>query len=408
MQKKVAIITNGYFPVPAALGGAVEALDENLIVQNEVDNRINLVVFSCYNESAFQQSKSYKNTAFRFIKIPKIIQRMDRIIYFIAKDVLRKKKNMSYRYILQRLFYIQEVAKELQNNEFDKIVLENHATLFMALKKHKNYKKYAGRYYYHVHNVVTNGYGCDDIISNCKKIIGVSDYINKTVKDFLGEKDQNTYVVLRNKINQEKFCTKYSVQRKHEIREEFNLSDDDIVILFSGRLNPEKGIKELLEAFKMLDSSRAKLLIVGGYYFGSGMVSSFEKELHILVDELKDKVQFTGFVQYSKMPDLYAIADIAVVPSVWDDPAPLTVIESLTAGKALITTNSGGIPEYADTSSSIILDKNENLIKELKNSMKILVENPSLRREMEDKVHEKTKNWNLRTYYNDFCDIIEE
>ena len=56
-KKKVALITSGYFPVPAAMGGAVEALDENLIKQNEIENRIQLIVFSCYNEKAEKDSK---------------------------------------------------------------------------------------------------------------------------------------------------------------------------------------------------------------------------------------------------------------------------------------------------------------------------------------------------------------
>ena len=40
------------------------------------------------------------------------------------------------------------------------------------------------------------------------------------------------------------------------------------------------------------------------------------------------------------------LADIAVLPSIWMTPAPLT-LESMAAGLLIITTNSGGIPEYA-------------------------------------------------------------
>ena len=143
-KKKVALITSGYFPVPAAMGGAVEALDENLIKQNEIEDRIHLIVFSCYNEKAEKDSKKYSNSEFVFVEIPKIIQFGDKILYFIAKNILKKKKSMSYRYILQRLFYIRKVAQFLYKNNYDKIVIENHSTLFMALKKFKNYKKYEG------------------------------------------------------------------------------------------------------------------------------------------------------------------------------------------------------------------------------------------------------------------------
>ena len=122
-KDNVAIITSGYFPVPAALGGAVEALDENLIKQNEIESRMHFVVFSCYNAKAVDEAKKYKNSSFVFVEIPKYIQFGDKIIYFIAKKILKKSKSMSYRYILQRLYYINKVAENLYKNNYDKVVI---------------------------------------------------------------------------------------------------------------------------------------------------------------------------------------------------------------------------------------------------------------------------------------------
>ena len=58
-----------------------------------------------------------------------------------------------------------------------------------------------------------------------------------------------------------------------------------------------------------------------------------------------------------------------VLPSIWDDPAPLAVIESLVSGKPLITTRSGGIPEYADEQSAIILERGDQLVDQLADAM---------------------------------------
>ena len=113
-KKKVALITSGYFPVPAAMGGAVEALDENLIKQNEIEDRIHLIVFSCYiRDKQNKIRKSIVVVNLYLLKFLKIIQFGDKILYFIAKNILKKKKSMSYRYILQRLFYIRKVAQFL-------------------------------------------------------------------------------------------------------------------------------------------------------------------------------------------------------------------------------------------------------------------------------------------------------
>ena len=75
------------------------------------------------------------------------------------------------------------------------------------------------------------------------------------------------------------------------------------------------------------------------------------------------------------MPAIYAMADVCVLPSIWNDPAPLAVIESLVSGKPLITTRSGGIPEYADGQSAIILERDGKLQKQLVRAMIELAEN---------------------------------
>lgn len=406
--KNIAIITSGYFPVPAVLGGAVEALDENLIRQNEIEKKLNVTVYSCYNADAVEKAKEYQNTKFEFVKIPSVIQLADKIIYYIAKNILHKNKSMSYRYIIQRLYYIDCVAATLKENDYDKVVLENHATLFMTLKRHENYKKYIGRYYYHLHNAVTNDYGCNHIVANCKKVIGVSNYINSTLKSFLGEKDNNTYCVLKNRIDRDQFAVNLTSEEKHKIRKQFSLVDEDKVVLFTGRFNPEKGIKELLLAFKNVKTENTKLLIVGSYYFGSGMVSPFEREMYALAEEMQDRVKFTGFIPYNKMPSIYSIADIVVIPSVWDDPAPLTVIESLTSGKALITTYSGGIPEYADPECSILLSRDGKLVSNLTDAIEKLVNNEELRHKLENAAREKTEMWTVKSFYDDFCCLLED
>lgn len=401
-NERIAIITSGYFPVPATLGGAVETLDENLIKQNEIERRVKFEIFSCYDSKAKEIAAKYKNTTINFIKTPLFVKCTDRVIYFIAKNILKKKKNLSYRFIMQRLHFLWKVARNLHDKDYDKVMLENHSTLFLVLRFYHNYKKYKGRYYYHLHNVVTNDYGCRRIISNCAKVIGVSNYINMTLKDFLGEDDNNQYCVLRNKIDRDKFLITLTTDEKKTIRNRLGLKETDKIVLFTGRFSEDKGIRELLTAFKRIGDPDIKLLVAGGYYFGSGLKSLFEEEMKELVAEMKDRVIFTGYIRYEEIPNLYAIADLIVVPSMWDDPAPLTVIESLTAGKALITTDSGGIPEYAED-MAIILKRKDQIIENLTESIEKILSDKKIKKAMEEKALLGTQNWTIREYYNDFC-----
>lgn len=405
-MQKIAIITTGYFPIPAVLGGAVENLVENLIRQNETGGALEFSVFSCYHPLAAEKSSSYHKTQFEFVKIPGLIQLCDKIIYFFAKRVLNKDKNFSYRYILQRLYYIRQVARKLRDNDYNKILIENQVTLLMALKLYGNMKKYQGRYYFHLHNVVSNDFGCGEILANCRKVIGVSDYVNGTLRAHLAGRDHNSYAVLRNRISREHFAIQLDPQERESLRGSYGVARADVLILFAGRFCPEKGVMELLEAFSRLNIPNAKLLIAGSYYFGSDAKSSFEENAKAFVDSMKDQVRFTGYVDYEKMPQLYAIADIVALPSVCDDSAPLTIIEALTSGKALITTASGGIPEYADPESSIILTRGDDLVDQLEAALRHLVTSADTRLTMAQAVHEKTKNWTTEVFYRDFCELI--
>lgn len=121
MRKKIAIITSGYLPVPATRGGGVEVLDEYLINENEKSKLVDFIVFSSYEKMASIKAQDYSNCKIEFIKTPSYIERMDKIIYFLAKYLFKVKKNSSYRYIFQRLYFINRVSKILSIEMFDKI-----------------------------------------------------------------------------------------------------------------------------------------------------------------------------------------------------------------------------------------------------------------------------------------------
>lgn len=382
----VAVITSGYLPVPNVLGGAVEALDMMMVQENEKTPNFDFTFFSSWAPGVDQIARkgNFKHTDFCFIKTPLLVRAADHCIYWVAKHVLHKKKLMSYRYIAQRLWYINKVSKKLAqptkngSPAFDKVMIENHATLFMTMQKHGNSERYAGKVYYHLHNEVLNDFGCIKEISKVKKVLGVSKYIVDTLDTYLKEHGEpglreDQKAVWRNGVDTNRFGSEEANSKAIEFRQKFNIAEDDIVFLFSGRLTPEKGAEELLKAFTEVAQKvpNTKLVIAGAFFFNSNIVSPFEQKLRNLASNptVKNRIIFTGFVNYEDMPAIYAMSDICVLPSIWDDPAPLAVIESLVSGKPLITTRSGGIPEYADEQSAIILERDDRLVGKLAKSM---------------------------------------
>jgi spore coat protein SA len=403
---KLAIITSGYLPVPATRGGAVENLVENFIKENEEENEIDITIFSIYEKSACEKAKLYNNAKVKFIKPSKFVEILDKLIYSFAKNVLKKEKTMSYRYICQRIYFLNKVSKALKNDSYDKVLLENHATLFLSLKWRKNYKKYKDRYYYHLHNEITNDYGCKEIIKNCKKIICVSNYIVKQTREYLGKikQENDNFTVLKNCIDENEFINNITQKKINEIKNKYKIEENEKVLLFTGRLTKEKGIKELLLSIKNVKNNNFKLLIVGSFFFDTNIKNNFENELKAIIEEIKDKVVFTGYIQYNDIPNIYKLADIAVLPSIWEDPAPLTIIEALKAGLPIITTRSGGIPEYVNNECAIILEKDnkEQLIKQLSLNINELLSKDEKVNIMSKKCIEVSKELTLNNYYNNF------
>lgn len=386
MNPRVAVITSGYLPVPNVLGGAVEALDMMMVRENEKTPNFEFTVFSSWVPGVDEviRDGAFQHTDFRFIKTPMLVKAADRCIYWAAKYILRKKKLMSYRYIAQRLWYIRKVAKALSKDDasgktpFDKVMIENHATLFMTMQKYGNAERYADKVYYHLHNEVTNDFGCKHEIAQVKKVLGVSNYIVDTLDKFLREHGEGGLkpeqkAVWRNGVDTSRFGSEEVDKKAQVFRKKYGIGENDVVFLFSGRLTPEKGAEELLRAFSEVaeEISNAKLVVAGAFFFNSNIVSPFEQKLRDLASNpgVKDRIIFTGFVDYDDMPAIYAMSDVCVLPSIWDDPAPLAVIESLVSGKPLITTCSGGIPEYADNQSAIILERDDRLVDQLAEAM---------------------------------------
>lgn len=393
MNPRVAVITSGYLPVPNVLGGAVEALDMMMVRENEKTTNFEFTVFSSWAPGVDEviRDGAFQHTDFRFIKTPMLVTAADRCIYWAAKYILRKKKLMSYRYIAQRLWYIRKVAKALSKDDasgktpFDKVMIENHATLFMTMQKYRNAERYADKVYYHLHNEVTNDFGCKHEIAQVKKVLGVSNYIVDTLDKFLREHGEGGLkpeqkAVWRNGVDTSRFGSDEAKRKAKSFRTKYGINDDDIVFLFSGRLTPEKGAEELMEAFTRVADQvpNARLVVAGAFFFNSNIKSPFEQKLHDLATQpqVEGKIVFTGFVDYNDMPALYEMADVCVLPSIWDDPAPLAVIESLVSGKPLITTRSGGIPEYANDDCAIILERDNQLVDHLAQAMVELADNP--------------------------------
>ncbi len=409
-KETVAILSTGFLPIPATRGGAVENLTENVLRENEVHNKIHIVVYSVHEASAQKIADNFKYTEFRYISIPKLIKACDTIIFTILRAFFRRRNTSSFRYILQRAYFIIKVARDLSIHNYDRLLFENEVMQTIALRLFGNYRQYRGKYYIHIHNEVTRTFGSIRYIMSAR-IITVSDFIRQSLLRKLVSSGQSpdelTIRVLRNAVNDKLFNRTYSAKEIKEIRQRLGINRKDKVILYSGRLSSEKGIDILVNAINRMKYRNFVLLVVGSSFFGTDIKNPFIHELTRLAKPNKHKIMFTGYVNYSEMPDVYAIADVVVVPSICNDAAPLAVIESVTAGLPIITTRMGGIPEYVNARCAIILDADDNLEENIAKSLDSLLSQPNLLKAMREESRGLAREMTLREYYSQLLQLLD-
>ena len=172
-------------------------------------------------------------------------------------------------------------------------------------------------------------------------------------------------------------------QYNHVSRLRLGIKEDDFVIIYSGRINSDKGISELIDALILLkENTQIKLLVVGSPFFDGTTDDEFTTNLKTKAAIIKDHIVFTGFIPYFEMPSYLNMADIAVIPSIWDDPFPTTVLEAQAMALPLIVTNRGGIPEEIGTDNAIIVPTGTQFVQELSQAILQLFNNPKQRAAM--------------------------
>ncbi len=143
--------------------------------------------------------------------------------------------------------------------------------------------------------------------------------------------------VVPNGANLEPFLSAKPLSRK-----KFGFSKDDILLVYMGRVAPEKNLEFLLRSYAGVSHAvpKAKLLIVGGGQ------KDHEEAVKTAAGELQlgDRVHFTGSVPYADIPSYLAMSDIFTTASV-TEVHPFSVIEGMAAGLPTVGIDSPGISD---------------------------------------------------------------
>jgi glycosyltransferase involved in cell wall biosynthesis len=168
------------------------------------------------------------------------------------------------------------------------------------------------------------------------RVIAVSDWAKHDIAKY--GVDRSKIVTIHNGIN----LDAYRPSGGERVREKYSVGDGKM-LLFVGRMVPQKGVRYLLDAMPIVLESHpgTKLVLVGR--------GSLYDELRRQARELglDGDAVFSGYMEEEELKEAYGACDLFVLPSTVE-PFGIVIVEAMASGKPVVCTDSGGVREIVD------------------------------------------------------------
>ncbi len=183
-----------------------------------------------------------------------------------------------------------------------------------------------------------------------------------------------------------------------KLREKLNISPNDFVILFLGRLNRLKGLDVLIKSFRIVRStnSQIKLLLVGNNEDKTIKNLDVKQDEEIYLIKAQDDVTL-----------YYELCNIVVLSSRVDS-FPYLMLEAGYIKKPFIASRTGGIAEFIEDGVNGFLFEPGNA-EDLADKIRYVVNNPEKAKSCAEELHKKVKKYcNCEEYFEKLTNIYNE
>jgi len=345
MKNKICFITQCNLPVPAVSGGAVETLIEYLIDENEIKKVFDFTVITVDTELSIKKQKEYKHT--NFVHINNKNKTLNKLYSYVYR--LLKKVGIYIPYSLESIDVLKYL--KVHKGDFDYFVYEAGPTTQLPLiNKIIDREKIIT----HLH---WDGMGNKRISKSFNYLLPVSNYIGNNWANSC-HPCSNKIITLSNCADISIFNKKMSKNDIKNMKKDLDISDKNFVILYIGRIVPEKGILEMLKGIEKSTIENIEIVIIGSPNFGKKQCTKYEKQVLKFSKKMKKKTNWIGYVDKKDLYKYYSISNLLIMPSVFAEPAGMVCIEAQTFGIPLMVSKTGGLPEYASNSTIFLNPRN--------------------------------------------------
>ncbi len=165
--------------------------------------------------------------------------------------------------------------------------------------------------------------------------------------------------------------------------------DEEDYILFTGTLEPRKGIHDLIDAWRALPRPCPRLVLCGGTGWGTR------------IDE-EPGIELTGYVSREKLRELYRRAMVFVYPS-HHEGFGIPPLEAMACGAPVIATRTGAIEDYADGAAMLIAPAKRDA---LRDALAHVVRDASMRAQLREQGPKRAQNWRWERGASAMSDLL--
>jgi len=179
---------------------------------------------------------------------------------------------------------------------------------------------------------------------------------------------------------------------------------DSNYITTTGQIGIRKGYYDIIKVVPSIikDNSRIRFK-----FCGNGEGDKICEEINKLA--ISDRVEVSGWLHNSEIIELLKETMVFVLPS-YNEGMPLAILEAMSYGVPIISTNVGGIPTLVEHGANgLIISPGD--IKHLEDSLRLLINDPGLRQRMSNNNYDKIKSKysiesNMKNIYNIYFKLI--
>lgn len=239
------------------------------------------------------------------------------------------------------------------------------------------------------------------MVRNSNYITTVSECSKKDIIKFCGAKEDKIKVIT-NAVDQKRFKL-YDKETIDKVLNRHNLEYQSY-FLFVGTIDyPGKNIMSIIKAYELLKSTKGvkeKLVIIGKNGFNAKIIYDYVNQ-----STYKESIIFTGYLEDSELPLLYAGCKIFIYLSLYEG-FGLPVLEAMSCGVPVICSNTSCFPEVIGDLDVLVSPLD---IKQIKEKIELLISNKDYYKTIAQESYKRAGHFSweksAQEYYNVFKNI---